>query len=119
LSRPVYNLFIKAPPPNCLKTYKNKLAISSKSTSPDIRVFDMRKLNKEYSKYVNEAFDSGTKKYLIKEISKKFEESDKLQQFQNTKKVILKHKIFTIKELSNKQLVKLKVILTRSKASPK
>ena len=81
LSRPILNKFLISPFPNCLKTFKNKIVFASKSLDTSIKIFDMRKLNKEYSKVLNTSFDSESKDYLIKEISKKFDHSDSISNF--------------------------------------
>lgn len=81
LSRPVFRLLVPAPSPNCLKTFDNKLVLAARGSDGLVEVYDMRKLNKQYNKEVGDCFDTAAKKYLIKEMSKKFEESDSLKMF--------------------------------------
>lgn len=81
LSRPVFQQFVSAPSPNCLKTCDNKLVLAARGSDALVEVYDMRKLNVEYGKMVYDCFDMNSKKYLIKEMSKKFEQSDSLNNF--------------------------------------
>jgi hypothetical protein len=97
LSKPVLNKFINAPFQNCLKTYDNKLVIAPKESNSLIEVFDMRKFDQVYSIMVNKCITEDSEKFIVQEMTSKFDDSDVPFNFR-FEKSSLKNKINSTRE---------------------